>query len=168
MISDQIMITHKQIVAFALIAMVLSVSSAYAESDSYVLVSQDEYTRSLEIGDLEDSEVDEFIERAADPLAPAISVKKPGEGSEYQAPVDIEVAFLPSDGATIVLDSLKITYGSLGINVTDRVTKNAKVTRDGIWSKGARLPTGKHKLTISIADDQGRIGKRKFRFRIVE
>lgn len=133
-------------------------------ADSYELVSETEYARSVEA----DTGDDELIDRAPDPMAPSIEVKRPGEGSDYRAPIDIEVEFVPKGGANIDLDSLKITYGALGINVTERVTENARVTPEGILSEGAALPAGSHKLTIYISDSDGREGKRRFKFRIIE
>ena len=133
-------------------------------ADSYELVSVEEYERSVEA----DTGDDDFFDRAPDPLAPKIDVKRPGEGSEYTAPVDIEIAFVAAAGSSIDLDTLKITYGALGINVTERVTENAEVTANGILSEGASLPKGRHKLTIFISDSDGREGKRRFKFRIIE
>lgn len=132
--------------------------------ESYDLIDAAEFSRSLAAPD----DDEEFFSRDVDPLAPEIQVKKPGEGSDYEAPIDIELSFLSAADAKIDLDSLKITYGSLGINVTERVTDHATVTATGILSKGAKLPAGRHKLTVSIADDQGRVGKRRFKFRIVD
>lgn len=138
-------------------------STAALTGDTYELISSDEYARTLDTSD-----DDELFERAGDPLGPEIEIRQPGEGEEFNAPVDIDIAFVPADGASIDLDSLKITYGSLGINVTDRVLENAEVSPDGIVSNGAMLPAGKHKLTVYISDNHGRTGKRRFRFRIKE
>ena len=134
--------------------------------DAYILVSDDEYFNSVEA--VADVVEDGIFERPVDPLAPRITVHSPGEGSKYRAPIDIDLQFVPNEGATIDLKTLRITYGLLGINVTKRVTEHAKVTPNGILSKGAKLPTGKHKLTIAIADNQGRIGKRKLKFQIIK
>ena len=144
------------------LAAVTSTSSLSAET--YMLVSPEEYTHSIE----SDAEDEEFFERAADPLAPKIEMTKPGDQSDIQAPIDIEVVFLPEDGATIDLETLKITYGAFRVNVTERVTENASVTKGGIVSEGAELPAGKHKLTISIDDSLGRRGKSTFKFRVIQ
>lgn len=138
-------------------------SCAATASDSYVLVTEEDFARSLAAGD-----ADEFIERAADPLGPEIEIVRPGEGNEFQAPVDIHITFVPTPGAEIDLDTLEIKYGAFGINVTDRVTENAEVTPEGIRSEGAMLPAGKHKLTVYVGDNMGRVGKRRFSFRITK
>ena len=75
---------------------------------------------------------------------------------------------MPTEGAEIDLDTLEIKYGALGLNVTNRVIKHAEVTERGIRSEGAMLPTGKHKLTVYIGDNIGRISKRRFTFTITK
>jgi hypothetical protein len=152
----------RRVIAITLIG-VFVVPWAGAE-EGYDLIDAAEFSRSMAAPD----DDEEFFSRDVDPLAPEIQVKRPGEGSDYEAPIDIELTFLSAADATIDLDSLKITYGSLGINVTERVTDHATVTASGILSKGAKLPAGRHKLTVSISDDQGRVGKRRFKFRIVD
>lgn len=144
-----------------LFAMLAGFAWSAAYSDTYELVSADDFARSLAA---EGSE--ELTERAADPLGPDIEVLRPGDGNEFEAPVDIHITFVPTEGAEIDLDTLTIKYGALGINVTDRVTENAEVTPAGIRSEGAMLPAGKHKLTVYIGDNLGRLGKRRFTFRI--
>ena len=52
--------------------------------------------------------------------------------------------------------------------MTDRVTEHATVTPEGLVSENAEMPKGKHKLTISIADTEGRVGKKQFKFQIVK
>ncbi len=134
-----------------------------ANADEYVLVSEDEFARSLAaVSD------DALVERSADPLGPNIEILRPGDGDEFAAPVDIHITFVPVENAEIDLATLKITYGAFGIDVTDRVTGNAEVTERGILSEGADLPAGKHKLTVYIGDDLGRLGKRRFTFRITD
>ena len=150
---------HQLLILPLVLITVLSCTTTLA--DGYVLVSQEDVSRSLAAEGAE-----ELVERAADPLGPDIEILRPGEGDEFEAPVDIYITFVPTPGAEIDLDTLEIKYGALGINVTDRVTENAEVTPGGIRSEGAMLPAGKHKLTVYIGDNQGRMGKRRFAFRI--
>ena len=150
--------------AVLVVSALLASWSLGAADATYELINADEYARSLVAPD----DDPEFYERAIDPLAPEIIVVQPGEASKYSPPIDIEVSFEPTAGSSIDLDTLKITYGSLGINVTKRVLENATVSPAGIMSRGANLPTGKHKLTVVVADDLGRVGKRRFKFEIVD
>ena len=140
---------------------VLSCATTFA--DGYVLVSEEDVARSIAA-----EGIDEVTERAADPLGPKIDVVSPGDGHEFVSPVDIHITFVPTEGAEIDIDTLQIKYGACGLNVTDRVTENAEVTERGIRSEGAMLPKGKHKLTVYIGDNLGRVGKRRFTFRITD
>jgi len=141
---------------------ILGSSGTLADS-SYVLATVDDFARSLAA-----EGVDEVFERGADPLGPEIGVVLPSEGDEFEAPINIHITFEATAGAEIELSTLKITYGFLGIDVTERVTENAEVNERGIFSEGAMLPAGKHKLTVFVGDSLGRVGKRRFSFRITK
>ncbi len=84
------------------------------------------------------------------------------------SPLDIELQFLPKPPSKIVVDSLRARYGFFGFDVTDRLTKNAKVTPSGILAENADLPAGSHSITIEISDDRERVGRKTFRFEIKE
>ena len=103
-------------------------------------------------------------ERAAD--GPTIEVVTPDSRTVVKAPVDIDVRFEPGPGATIVLDTLKIRYGLIGIDVTDRIRKAATVTEHGIRAPGAQLPAGSHSMTVEISDSAGRKTKQGFKFKV--
>jgi hypothetical protein len=47
-------------------------------------------------------------------------------------------------------------YGAFRIDITQRLLKVAKVTKDGISVSGADLPAGKHQLTLTLTDTLGR------------
>lgn len=145
------------------VAVTFILSCATTLADGYMLVSEEDVARSIAA-----EGINELAERAADPLGPKIDVLRPGDGNKFVAPVDIHITFAPTEGAEIDLDTLEIKYGALGLNVTDRVTENAEVTEKGIRSEGAMLPAGKHKLTVYIGDNLGRVGKRRFTFRITD
>ena len=82
------------------------------------------------------------------------------------SPLDIELRFLPQPPAKIVTNSLRARYGFFGFDVTDRLTKNAKVTASGILAENADLPAGSHSITIEISDDRDRVGRKTFGFEI--
>jgi hypothetical protein len=76
------------------------------------------------------------------------------------------VRFSPGAGSTIVLESLRIRYGMIGLDVTDRIRKAATVTERGIEATGAALPAGSHSMSIEIADSAGRNTKQAFKFQV--
>jgi hypothetical protein len=131
--------------------------------DTYTLISEEEFSAELKAPE------DQFFERAhLDPEGPVIGLIRPGEGSKFKAPIDIELKFEAADGAEIDLGTLKITYGSLGIDVTERVTEHATITETGLVSENAELPAGRHKLTVTISDTAGRVGRKRFKFEIAK
>jgi metacaspase-1 len=107
-------------------------------------------------------------ERAVEPDAPTISILKPTVGQPIAPPVDIEVGFQAAGGARIDVTSLRIRYGMLGIDITERIRNSGAVsiTPEGLTAHGAELPGGTHVLTIEIADDQHRRARQRVRFTI--
>ena len=158
--------------ATTLIVTVLAFPLLARSSDDFQLVSADEYRRDQaaanEVTADGRTRMEVFDEqlwtRALD--APAIQVVTPDEAAPVRSPVDIFVKFEPAPGAKIALDSLHITYGVLGLDVTDRIRHAATVTEQGIRAKGAELPVGAHSMSIEISDTAGRKSKRKFKFRV--
>lgn len=155
----------------ALLALVLTYSSLAAGADGgFVLVSPEEFqlekdaqnlvTRGAQAPDTDEPEP----KRAAD--GPMIEILTPDAQKAVKAPVDIEVRFQPGPDAMIVLDTLRIRYGMIGLDVTERIRKAATVTDQGIRASGAELPAGRHSMSIEISDSAGRTTKQAFRFRV--
>lgn len=143
-----------------------------ASGAGFQLVSPDEYEREQASravvtadgrtqGDVFDEQV---WTRSLD--APLIEVVTPTPTSPVRPPVNIVVNFQPGPGAKIVTESLRIKYGLVGLDVTDRIRKAATVTEQGIRANGADLPAGSHSLSIEIADTAGRRTKQTFKFRV--
>ncbi len=162
---------HPYLLSALLMAM-LSICGIAASSGAFQLVLPDEFSRDqlarseqLPDGRTRGELFDEQVwTRSLD--APLIEVVTPDAATPVQSPVDIYVKFEPGPGAKIVLDSLHIRYGVIGLDVTDRIRKAATVTEQGIRAKGAELPAGSHTMSIEIADSIGRKGKQKFKFRV--
>jgi hypothetical protein len=78
------------------------------------------------------------------------------------------VRFKPAEGATVNVSSLKIKYGFLGLDITQRILQapGVLVSADGLRASGARLPSGSHKLLIEIADNYGRTGRQPLEFTV--
>ncbi len=73
---------------------------------------------------------------------------------------------MPTAPATINAESLRILYGALRINITDRVKRAARLTADSISAEGATLPAGTHRLFIDIADSAGRAAEKEVSFTV--
>jgi len=100
--------------------------------------------------------------------APTITVVKPDRSAPIQPPVDIDVRFKAAEGATVNAASLKIMYGFLKLDITQRILRAPGVTvsPDGLRASGARLPSGSHKLLIEVADNLGRMGQQPLEFTV--
>ena len=96
------------------------------------------------------------------PAAPRIELLAPVIGKPLPAPMDIRLRWSAVDGASIDTASVRVKYGRLGIDVTQRVLGAAKVTLEGIDAPGARLPAGEHRLAVEVSDNQRRVARREF------
>jgi len=77
--------------------------------------------------------------------APSISGNQP-----------LRLAFM-SDGATRVSrDSIRIRYGRMRIDITERVLDFIEITEDSIAVDDSILPTGSHRIRIELTDSQQR------------
>lgn len=96
------------------------------------------------------------------PKAPRIQLLAPATDRPLASPMDIRLRWAATEGARIDTATVRVKYGRLGIDVTDRVLGAAKVTGDGIDAPGAKLPAGEHRLAVEVADDQQRVARREF------
>lgn len=103
---------------------------------------------------------------AAKQGAPMIVVHEPRDGGVYSSPIGINIAFQPTDGTLIDLNSLKVTVithtvlGDLAFDITDRVSGFTSQT--GIHARDADIPSGQHTVTISVADTKRRLSEQQF------
>jgi hypothetical protein len=102
------------------------------------------------------------------PAAPKIELLAPMVGKPLPSPMDIRLRWSASPGAAIDTASVRVKYGRLGIDVTDRVLGSAKVTPLGIDAPGAKLPSGEHRLAVEVSDDKQRKSRREFIVEVVE
>jgi len=146
-------------------AAVLAAAIALAAVRGFELVSPQEYQSELAARARPRAA---FVPRTADPNAPSITVVKPDRGQPIRPPVDIDVRFSAAEGSTISVASLRILYGFLGLDITQRIlaAPGVQVSAGGLRASGARLPSGSHKLLIEIADNYGRTGRQLLEFTV--
>ena len=92
--------------------------------------------------------------------APVITVKQPDVSHPLHNPMTFDIQFSPAQGATINRSTLRVKYGWLGIDVTQRLLGHATWTASGLFAADADVPTGNHRIRVSIADNLGRVGTR--------
>ena len=99
--------------------------------------------------------------------APTIRIEEPDITRPIRSPVNIRISFQAAANARIAVNSLRVRYGFLGIDITRRILAHARPTPSGVFVEDAELPRGRHKVTIQIADNMGRVGSKSFDFNIV-
>jgi len=100
-----------------------------------------------------------FLRPEATPAAgaPQILVEMPMPGIAVTAPFPVKIRFVPSSGAKINLDSLKVDVLKLiPISLLSRV--KPYLTAAGISVPEAKIPAGSYNVRIVVADDLGREG----------
>lgn len=99
-------------------------------------------------------------------LGPKIEVIKPTQGASAKPPVEVEIKFV-SKGSPVDPMSLTVSVVKLiNIDITDRV--RTYVTASGIHVPAAQLPSGKHTVRISIADQDGLRSVKDVTFEVLE
>jgi hypothetical protein len=134
--------------------------AAPARAATWELVSTEEAAASARIG------LPPVVRSLGQGAAPRIEVVAPDETTPLRAPLTIRLAFRAAPGGRIDPGSFRALYGALRLDVTERIRRHARVDGVGLLAEGVAMPTGQHRILLSIADDQGRRGERDFRLRI--
>jgi hypothetical protein len=98
------------------------------------------------------------------PGAPRIVLLQPDVTAAVASPTRIQLRFEPLGEAAIRPDTFKVRYGTLRLDITQRITAVSAVTPQGIDVSEAKLPKGAHRLYMEIQDSAGRIGERAVSF----
>ena len=102
-----------------------------------------------------------------DPRGPAIQVIDPQSlDVPLKNPFKMEVLFKPQQGASLDFTSFKALYGFLKLDITDRLLKEATKTPTGIRLANVDVPSGRHKLLLSIKDSQGHLSAKEIIFKV--
>jgi len=99
--------------------------------------------------------------------APTIRIEEPDITRPVRSPVNIRIRFQAAANARIEVNTLRVRYGRLGIDITRRILAHARPTPSGVFVEDAELPRGRHRVTIQIADNTGRVGANSFDFNVV-
>jgi hypothetical protein len=102
-----------------------------------------------------------------DPRGPAIQVIDPQSlDVPLTNPFKMEVLFKPQQGASLDFTSFKALYGFLKLDITDRLLKEATKTPTGIRLANVDIPSGRHKLLLSIKDSKGHLSAKEIIFKV--
>lgn len=103
--------------------------------------------------------------RAAMPLINILK-PEPAPGLKVKAPFPIAVQFVGQADAPIDPATFQVFYGALKIDITGRITRFVKVTKDGFSLENAQIPAGKHRLTLQVQDEKQRLAERELRVEV--
>lgn len=104
---------------------------------------------------------------APDPLAPTIQLIDPdGLDKPLKNPFRMEVLFKPQQGAFLDFTTFKAYYGTFRIDITQRLLKEAVKTPSSIRLANVDVPSGRHKLLISIKDNLGHTSVKEITFKV--
>ncbi len=94
---------------------------------------------------------------------PRINILSPHDGRTYTGPVDIEVLFEQVPGGPGVRpDTLRVVYVKLwDIDITERFLPYLRSNR--VYVEQAKIPSGRHVIRVSIADQAGKVSSRVMR-----
>ncbi|MFC0168156.1 hypothetical protein ACFFKC_08695 [Pseudoduganella danionis] len=91
------------------------------------------------------------------PGAPQINLLEPVDpGNIVVTPFPVRLQFSTEGGANVIPSSLRVYYGAFGINITDRLLKRARFENNELRIDSAEVPSGKHRLLVSIVDSHNR------------
>lgn len=101
-------------------------------------------------------------------MMPQIDILKPESVADMKvkAPFAISVIFKGQLDAPIDPNTFKVLYGTFKIDITNRITKFVKVTKDGFSMESAQIPAGKHRMTMQVADEKQRVAERELRVEV--
>jgi hypothetical protein len=104
---------------------------------------------------------------APDPLGPIIQLLDPVTlDLPFQNPFKMEVIFKPQNGTQVDFSTFKAFYGTFKLDITDRLLKEAVKTSSGLRLANVKIPSGRHKLYISIKDNLGHSAAKEIAFKV--
>lgn len=102
-----------------------------------------------------------------DLLAPQITLVDPESADKaIKNPFKMEVQFKPQEGAAVDIKSFQAFYGSLKLDITERLMKEAVRTATGIKLANVTVPSGKHRILLRIKDSQNRLAEKEIQFKV--
>ena len=111
--------------------------------------------------------VQEASSEPADPMAPQITIVDPDAiDKAIKNPFKMEVFFKSQDGNPVNFKSFQALYGSLKLDITSRLMKEAVKTSTGIKLSNVNVPSGTHRILLRIKDSQNRLAEKELFFKV--
>jgi hypothetical protein len=93
---------------------------------------------------------------------PAIELLARDLSRPVHNPVTVDVRINTQPDTRADMRTLRVRYGWLRIDITNRILRHATVTANRVTATDVDIPRGRHRLTVSVADTDGRTGSRQF------
>ena len=98
-------------------------------------------------------------------IGPVIEIVEPLNGGRGPMPIQVSIRFTPRS-EPVDLASLKVTLVKfILIDITDRI--RPYVTPEGIQVNEAKIPPGKHRVRITLADRAGEFSVKEVSFEVL-
>ena len=111
--------------------------------------------------------VQEASSDPADPMAPQITIVDPDSiDKAIKNPFAMEVLFKSKDGNPVDFKTFQALYGSLKLDITSRLMKEAIKTSTGIKLYNVNVPSGTHRILLRIKDSQNRLAEKELFFKV--
>ena len=140
--------------------------SCLIAGEPFMLISEEEYLQQLDQNNIKHKKPKMRSISGFNQKSPLITINSPSVQSELSSPISIEINFKAPDDANIQAESLKVMYGWLNLDITDRIRKHASISHSGILADNVELPVGKHNITIEITDSKDRSTEKEVSFEI--
>lgn len=101
-------------------------------------------------------------------VLPLIDIVTPEAGPDLKVktPFPISVRFKAQPDSIIDPTTFRVLYGALKLDITQRISQFVKVTKEGFDFQNAKLPVGRHRLTLQVQDEKQRFAERELRFEV--
>jgi hypothetical protein len=134
-------------------------AAGISRAQTWSLITKEEYDREVAWSrDRKPSSVDTAAPPA--PGAPTIDIQQPDQNRPIKSPVTVVIAFSAQPGSKIDPSSIRVWYGFLKLDITDKIKQYAKIDESGMRADNAQLPVGTHNVIFSISDNKGRVASR--------
>ena len=97
---------------------------------------------------------------------PDILWVRPDTTQTVQSPLEIQILVIPSDTAPVDWSSLRVFYGALRFDITDRILARAQRDDNQLIIPAVKVPNGAHRLLIQVSDTQHRQVQRELVIRV--
>ena len=145
-------------------ASVLLAAGAWADTESWALVTAEEIQAEAEFA--AERSLQAGQQRRSHPGAPAIKILAPDVDTRLASPITMHVTFSAQEGSDINPASLRILYGLLRLDVTERVLQHVSFDGTQLRADGMELPNGTHRFTVEIADTKERLTRSSIKVRV--